>query len=264
MFLFCIDDIVVTTEGGADPCEPATNLVVNYTAECKAELTWNAPAGGADNYKIIRDGNTIATVATTSYTDDDFDSAEGHAWEIVVVCISDESTATAQTMDACQCPAPTNFKAEYLDCENVKLTWTTAGNGFTYDVYRDATLIGTTDKCEFTDHEFENTGHTWSVQTVCEINASAPVAEKLGICVGIKVFTNDVSIVPNPAYDKIKIQAGIHFHTLEMVSFLGQTILTQPNDGKEITLDISNLSNGVYFVRIISENGASVKKFVKQ
>lgn len=72
------------------------------------------------------------------------------------------------------------------------------------------------------------------------------------------------SIAPNPTTGNVKITAGDHFHTIEVVNFLGQTVISQPNAGDEATLDVSTLTNGVYFVRIISENGTSVKKFVKQ
>jgi hypothetical protein len=72
------------------------------------------------------------------------------------------------------------------------------------------------------------------------------------------------SILPNPAHNNITVTAGNNFHTIEIVNFLGQNVLSQPNVGNTATLDISSLSNGVYFVRIISEKGTDVKKFVKQ
>jgi hypothetical protein len=71
--------------------------------------------------------------------------------------------------------------------------------------------------------------------------------------------------VPNPAASgNITVTSGSSFHTIEMISFLGQTVLSQPNVGNTTTLDVSNLPSGVYFVRIISEQGTNVQKFVKQ
>jgi len=72
------------------------------------------------------------------------------------------------------------------------------------------------------------------------------------------------SIVPNPASSHITVTAANNFHTVEVLGFLGQTIYSQSNIGNKTTLDVSNYANGVYFVRVISENGVSVNKFVKQ
>ena len=66
------------------------------------------------------------------------------------------------------------------------------------------------------------------------------------------------------ATNTLTISSKSNFHTVEVVSFLGQTVLTQTNAGNAATIDVSNLTNGVYFVRIISDNGVDVKKFVKK
>jgi hypothetical protein len=81
---------------------------------------------------------------------------------------------------------------------------------------------------------------------------------------GINNFNTTFTLLPNPANESITITSTSIFNTVEIVSFLGQTILSQPANGNRLTLDVSNLTNGVYFVRIITENGASVQKFVKQ
>jgi len=72
------------------------------------------------------------------------------------------------------------------------------------------------------------------------------------------------SITPNPATSNIMISAGSEFHQVEVVNFLGQTVLTQSNTGNKTSVDVSTLTNGVYFVRVVSDNGMEVKKFVKQ
>ncbi|MCL2291400.1 MAG: T9SS type A sorting domain-containing protein [Bacteroidetes bacterium] len=75
----------------------------------------------------------------------------------------------------------------------------------------------------------------------------------------------EFSIAPNPAKNNITISAENNFRNIEVISFLGQTVLTQSNVGNTTTLDVSKLTSGVYFVRVILDNGTSVvKKFVKQ
>jgi hypothetical protein len=50
---------------------------------------------------------------------------------------------------------------------------------------------------------------------------------------------------------------------VEVINFLGQTIASQPVSGSSASVDISQLLNGVYFVKIYSEKEVYVKKFLK-
>jgi hypothetical protein len=83
--------------------------------------------------------------------------------------------------------------------------------------------------------------------------------------VGVKEnFIPRFSIVPNPATNQVAISSANPFHTIEIINFMGQTVFSQSNNGNSATLNISNLTNGIYFVRVFFESGSSVKKLVKQ
>ena len=137
-----------------------------------------------------------------------------------------------------------------------------------YNVYLDGELkasnvLGTT----YTATDFApNVDLTWDVTAVCMGgNESAPVTVTSKCPLSISnVVNTGFSMIPNPTTGNVKISAENNFHTIEVVSFLGQTVLSQSNAGNEAILDISALTNGVYFVRVISDNGVNVKKLVKQ
>ena len=138
-----------------------------------------------------------------------------------------------------------------------------------YNLYRDGEIIvEKTKNTSFTDDKFDiYKEHTWVVTVVCGETESEPVEVTKVNCdeVGVKEVKNIAfTIVPNPAKDKIEIKAENEFSKVEIVNFLGQTVLTHTNDTKITTIDVSNLNAGVYFVRIISNLGTSVQKFVKQ
>jgi len=99
--------------------------------------------------------------------------------------------------------------------------------------------------------------------TVCEGDV-AKECKEISFTLSIKDYTHKFSIRPNPATNDITITSKSDFNKIEVVNFLGQTVITEQNNGKTAKLDISTLTNGVYFVRIATENGASVMKFVKQ
>ncbi|MCL1850095.1 MAG: T9SS type A sorting domain-containing protein [Bacteroidetes bacterium] len=139
-----------------------------------------------------------------------------------------------------------------------------------YNIYRDGESIATKlTEISFSDITFNPTvAHKWSVRVACPAgDQSAPIyrteenCEEVGVA---EIVDNSFTIVPNPATDKITITAKSNFSKIEVINFLGQTVITQPNSDHRASLNVSNLNSGVYFVRIVSETGTSVQKFVKR
>ncbi|MDR2972494.1 MAG: choice-of-anchor J domain-containing protein [Bacteroidales bacterium] len=136
-----------------------------------------------------------------------------------------------------------------------------------YDIYQDDVKLGEVEAPETTFNETDMDGtHNYCVVAVYVNDAqSQKVCNSITCEVGIKENAKlSLSVVPNPATSHITITANSNFNNIEILNFLGQTVLYQPNTGNEADIDINNLSNGIYFVRIISNNTINVVKFVKQ
>jgi hypothetical protein len=69
-----------------------------------------------------------------------------------------------------------------------------------------------------------------------------------------------ISIYPNPAQNELHIQSNTPIDTVQMFNLLGQQILER----KATTLDISNLTDGLYLVKVFSNGKESTYKIVKQ
>ena len=141
-----------------------------------------------------------------------------------------------------------------------------------YNIYRDGKLIAT-DVAELTykDSEYDATKkHTWAVKMICpDGGVSAPVLATVKNCkeeVGISEnFADFFTIFPNPSTGFITIVAESAINKIEVINFLGQTVFSQSNIYlSEKIIDLSYLHNGVYFIRVTSEIGTSIQKFVKQ
>ena len=251
-------------------CADASTLsgvFFTYENECGG----TGPEPGDILYNIYRDGELIVENYTlTTYDDVTADLTTVHFWEVSVVCeLGSESNPVGfATEEPCVPPQedcdPVTDGAAAVTPETAVITWTAVEGATGYKISRDGNVLGTPTEPTFTETaEFVvEESYTWQIVTVCENGESDPF-EVSGICVGIKENVQSTfSIKPNPATNNITITADYNFHTIEVLSFLGQIVLSQPNTDN--TLDVSNLTNGVYFVRIISENGTNVKKFVKQ
>jgi len=92
--------IIVPFDFEPEVCDPVTNLEVEYNADCEAVLTWDAPEG-AELFNVYRDGEFVAEVDETTFTDVDFDETVGHYWSVTVVCGEEESEEAVEELSEC-------------------------------------------------------------------------------------------------------------------------------------------------------------------
>lgn len=72
-----------------------------------------------------------------------------------------------------------------------------------------------------------------------------------------------VSLYPNPAADRVTVSAD-RIRSVEVVSLMGQVLQHREANGNMVTLDIQNLSTGIYFVRVEMPDCVVVKKLVRK
>ena len=74
--------------------------------------------------------------------------------------------------------------------------------------------------------------------------------------------SDDISLYPNPAAETVMVKTSKTVKYLEVVTIEG--VVVQKLQGNQKVLDISQLSPGMYLVKIISEKGITVKQLIKQ
>jgi len=75
--------------------------------------------------------------------------------------------------------------------------------------------------------------------------------------------TDNISIYPNPANDKLQI-TGVTSGTVEIINTKGQIVTSLTAADTKTAIDISGLSDGVYIIKIMTDQGIVVKKLIKQ
>jgi hypothetical protein len=75
-----------------------------------------------------------------------------------------------------------------------------------------------------------------------------------------------INVFPNPAIDKVTIviQQTSDNRTLSISNSQGQEIINQKVEGLKTEIPINTLLSGIYFVKLISDNGIYIAKFVKE
>lgn len=85
------------------------------------------------------------------------------------------------------------------------------------------------------------------------------------VALGIDEFENaSVVMTPNPVTDTLIISADDTITSIQMYDIQGRLITTQLNNSTTFNLDMSQQNLGIYFVKVITENGVKVEKIVKE
>lgn len=87
------------------------------------------------------------------------------------------------------------------------------------------------------------------------------------VCTGIG-YTEEVKsiyIFPNPVINELNVQSNkIKFDRVKIVDPFGKQVYLEENTNMNTRLDVSFLSNGMYFLIFETKEGMAVKKFVKE
>jgi len=92
----------------------------------------------------------------------------------------------------------------------------------------------------------------------CPVIQSVIVVNECKLGLSDLDFADDFIIYPNPFAHKLTIQSknGTEISSIEIVNLTGQIVAT--------STDVSSLSKGIYILKVTTDNGVAVTKFVKE
>ncbi len=73
-----------------------------------------------------------------------------------------------------------------------------------------------------------------------------------------------VSIYPNPVSDKLTIETSEPVKMVEIYSINGALLAKQVNCSEKIEINVANYAFGTYMIRLTTDNGVEIRKFVKE
>lgn len=80
--------------------------------------------------------------------------------------------------------------------------------------------------------------------------------------VGFDDYNFDFNVYPNPANNNVTVNGLIEGAQVDLINILGESIQTRIASNSKLTLDLDELSNGTYFIRVSTENGNLTKKLI--
>jgi len=153
------------------------------------------------------------------------------------------------------------FFAKYDADGNVQWAKQVGANG---DDHAHSVSINNTGSIYVTG-SFDSNSITFDSVALSNVGYGDVFLAKLGIGTGINELSNSlyISIFPNPSTNEITIETP-EKATIEILNIEGQILKTITTAEKQTTIDVSNLSGGVYIIKAKTERGVAVKKFIKE
>ncbi|MBQ3733016.1 MAG: fibronectin type III domain-containing protein [Bacteroidales bacterium] len=282
-----------TTDCSNAPATNPTVATIAATAIAQTSATLNATITNPDNVTITAKGfqwkatqggtytqitgtgtgnafsaNLTGLTASTSYTYKAFITFNGQT------VYGSEMTFTTLDQGVDPCETPTGLTVSAVTDESITVTWNAAPNVSSWNIQYSAaggTLSSATSNTNSYTINGLAAGTTYSIQVQANCgdgNLSEWSSAVTGTTTtGIDSWlANSVSLYPNPAkeYVDIRVDGDLNVKAMEVYDVYGKLINTVIVTENPTRINVSGLANGMYFVRVTTEEGMVTKTFVKQ
>ena len=265
------------------PCLAVTGLTVvstgfdNVTVSwvpTSVETAWNVRIYNTTMDTTVRSTDTVCTVTGL---------IRGVTYNVMVQPLCGSAATIegpwceATNFTTVECQPVTNVTTSNITNSSVKLSWTAAGSndsewrieygyaGFSRGEGQSVTA--TTNPYTLTGLE-RNTDYDVYVATVCEGNMLSSWSTVTSFTTdnneGIDEATGEsaVSLYPNPATSTVTIDQTMGRADITVIDMNGRTIGQWQATESSLTIDVSSMSKGTYFVRVTGEQATVVRKLV--
>ena len=275
-----ITDPTVATNAASAIAQTTATLNATITNPDNVSISakgfeWKATTGGT--YTQIAGtgtGNTFTANLTgltpnTGYTYKAFITYNG------TTVYGTEMTFTTLPEDTPEpCETPTNLHASDVDAHSITIGWNANANVSSWNIrYR----VGNGSWNSATSNTNTYVMSGLDAETLYEIEAQANCGNSnlSEWCEPIHISTtydgidswleNSVSLYPNPANDVVNVECtmnNVQCLGIEVFDVFGKLINTVNVTENTARINVSGLANGVYFVRVTTDEGVATKPFI--
>ncbi|MCR5013282.1 MAG: T9SS type A sorting domain-containing protein [Bacteroidales bacterium] len=132
-------------------------------------------------------------------------------------------------------------------------------------LYYKVTLDGVVVEEEYTELSYDfdvvdGDFHIIEVQAIYEDCTSVSMVSGVNYVWSTPEVQSSCRLFPNPANGQVFIQANENIDEIRVYNTLGVLVNTIPANGSSQSIDLANFANGIYFIQMNTESGASVTR----
>ena len=274
-----------------DPIEPekptlaAPVVTAEATSDTTILLTWDA-IEGAMRYNIYNGDETVKlAIDATSYTITGLEADTQYCFNVVAVNrdgksdkSEDACATTLKAEEPAKLDAPTNLRAtirqdvpDYDYKFEITVAWDAVEGAKGYDVFVNTEKVqdfqmGYTNGTAYVIGTNQETTFEFYVVAFNDETESDP-SEIYTVVVeddAIEEVNASFNVYPNPVNDKLVIETEEIVKEVVVYDVYGRQQKLSAISGQPSVIDVTNLNSGVYFVKVVTENGEAVQRFVKK
>ena len=285
------DEVTFTTLEQGQLTEPSatTNPATNVT---QTTATLNGAITNPDNVTITAQGfewkaasastYTVlnATGSTMSSTLNNLTANTDYTYRAFVTTANgthygSDVTFTTLPEEVEPCDVPTNLHATDIQNEAISIAWDDNANVNSWNVQYRPAAGGQWTQVTVNTNSYTITNLTGKTNYEIQVQANCGDGNLSDWSASITAQTTDVGIVnylensitlfPNPANDVVNVQSSMfQVQSIEVIDVYGKLINKVNVIDNPTRINVSNLANGMYFVRVTTEQGVATKTFVKK
>ena len=174
------------------------------------------------------------------------------------------------------CDVPTGLTASDVTGESFTISWNAVDNVEGYNIQY-CPQGGSISSASSATNSYTITGLTQNTTYQIQVQANCGDGNLSGWSESITVTTtgidnylfNSIALYPNPANDVVNVQCtmnNVQLEGIEIIDVYGKVVRTivGANNYSPIRINVSGLANGMYFVRVTTDEGVATKTFVKK
>ena len=265
-----------TTLAPPAPTVPAAPVVTGSFEGDIIILEWEA-VEGALAYNLYYGGKLLAGPFEETIAEIQVPSVGTYCFTVTAVNEvgesehSDEVCVTVTAPEDMEAPAAPVLEAT-LDGNKAILTWEEVEGATYYDVYIEvapgqgqylgtATMEDLPISLELPEHGIY-CFYVVAVNLVGESEPSNVACVNYGN-VGVEENEASFNIYPNPVSDRLVIETEANIEAVTIYTVTGVVVYSEV-DYNNNTIDVSDFANGVYIMKVRTENGEAVQRFIKK
>ena len=226
--------------------------------EVEVLLSWVKGSWDLENNFIIKNENGNVIYRNGGFLDNGF----LYSWINNCSCANNSFV---------MCAPVKNFKAD-INKNSVILTWENSSNQefVKYEIYRDTKLVGETDGLSFVDTDINHNraySYIYSIRPIYDdcIGEFSSIVAQWGVDINEYSHNDNIKLHPNPVNDNLYIETTTQALSIEIYDIYGRRQIAEtPSRQDNLSIDLTDLNSGIYFVKVVTNEGEIVKRIIKQ